>query len=114
MSQPRGWQRGSVPGNLMAGCETLSRFGKLSLDQVMEPAIRHAERGFRVTPYLSSCIEQVAEDLALDPEIPSIFLPNGKPLNDGDLLVQATMDGRFGRSVSAVPSAFMEGRWDKT
>lgn len=87
-----------VPGNLKAWCETLSRFGKLSLDQVIEPAIRHAERGFRVTPYLSSCIEQVAEDLALDPEISSIFLPNGKPLNDGDLLVQAD----YGRTLRAI------------
>ena len=42
----------AAPGNLMAWCETLARFGTFSLADVMEPAIRHASRGFRVTPYL--------------------------------------------------------------
>ncbi|BBK41077.1 gamma-glutamyltransferase [Allostella vacuolata] len=77
-----------VPGNLKAWCETLESFGTLSLKQVMEPAIRHAAKGFVVTPYLSSCIEETAADLALDPHISAMFLPGGKPLDDGVLLVQ--------------------------
>ena len=40
----------AVPGNLMGWCEALSRFGTFSLSDVVEPAIRHASRGFRVTP----------------------------------------------------------------
>lgn len=98
-----------VPGNLKAWCETLERFGTLSLEQVMEPAIRHAERGFRVTPYLSSCIEETAEDLALDPVISSLFLPGGKPLEDGALLVQSD----YGRTLRAIskhgPDHFYSG-----
>jgi gamma-glutamyltranspeptidase / glutathione hydrolase len=78
-----------VPGNLKAWCETLERFGRLGLEQVMEPAIRHAARGFRVTPYLSSCIRETFEDLALDPTIAAMFLPGGKPLAEGTLLVQS-------------------------
>lgn len=54
-----------VPGNLMGWCETLSRFGTFSLADVMEPAIRHASRGFRVTPYLSECVSDCAADMAL-------------------------------------------------
>ena len=77
-----------VPGNLKAWCETLESFGTLTLKQVMEPAIRHAAKGFVVTPYLSSCIEETAADLALDPHISAMFLPGGKPLDDGVLLVQ--------------------------
>ncbi|WP_084462676.1 gamma-glutamyltransferase [Oceanibaculum pacificum] len=78
-----------VPGNLKAWCEALERFGNLTLDQVMEPAIRHAARGFRVTPYLAACIAETAEDLALDETIAAMFLPGGKPLPEGALLVQA-------------------------
>ena len=73
----------AVPGNLMAWCEIAQRFGKLDLPTLMEPAIRHAARGFAVTPYLATCIEETASDLALDPAISAIFLPNGKPLRGG-------------------------------
>ncbi|MBC7136640.1 MAG: gamma-glutamyltransferase, partial [Oceanibaculum nanhaiense] len=78
----------AVPGNLKAWCETLERFGSLPLDTVMEPAIRHAARGFRVTNYLASCIDEISDDLKLDPAIAAIFLPGGKPLAEGALLVQ--------------------------
>jgi gamma-glutamyltranspeptidase/glutathione hydrolase len=33
----------------------------------MQPAIRHATRGFTVTPYLSDCIKDAAPDLVQDP-----------------------------------------------
>ena len=79
----------AVPGNLMAWCEIAERFGKLDLPTLMEPAIRHAARGFEVTPYLATCIEETATDLALDPAISAIFLPNGKPLRAGSRLIQS-------------------------
>jgi gamma-glutamyltranspeptidase / glutathione hydrolase len=79
----------AVPGNLMAWCEIAQRFGKLDLPMLMEPAIRHAARGFEVTPYLATCIEETAPDLALDPAIAAIFLPKGKPLRAGSRLIQS-------------------------
>ena len=36
-----------VPGTLKAWSEAIARFGRLDLGTVMQPAIRHAERGFR-------------------------------------------------------------------
>jgi gamma-glutamyltranspeptidase/glutathione hydrolase len=78
----------AVPGNLKAWCETLDRFGTMSRAEVMEPAIRAAERGFRATPYLVNCIEEAAADLAGDAEIAALFLPGGKPLAPGTLLRQ--------------------------
>jgi gamma-glutamyltranspeptidase/glutathione hydrolase len=78
----------AVPGNLKAWCEAASRFGRLPLPALMEPAIRHAANGFRLSHYLATCIDEIAPDLALDPEIASIFLPGGKPLAAGDLLMQ--------------------------
>src|SRR5690348_10979721 len=46
----------AAPGSLRGWCEALRRFGTFSLADVTEPAIRHAARGFSVTPYLSDCI----------------------------------------------------------
>jgi gamma-glutamyltranspeptidase/glutathione hydrolase len=79
----------AVPGNLKAWSEAASRFGKLPLATLMEPAIRHAARGFVVSPYLATCIADTAFDLINDAEIASLLLPLGKPLQAGDLLVQA-------------------------
>jgi gamma-glutamyltranspeptidase/glutathione hydrolase len=77
----------AVPGNLKGWCEALDRFGTFSRADVMEPAIRHASRGFRVTSYLHDCIGDAAADMALDPEIARLYLPNGKPLAVGARLV---------------------------
>lgn len=79
----------AVPGTLKAWCEAAARFGRLDLPTLMEPAIRHARRGFRLSPYLARCIAETAPDLALDAEIAKMYLPGGKPLAAGDLLVQA-------------------------
>jgi gamma-glutamyltranspeptidase / glutathione hydrolase len=78
----------AVPGALKAWCLTLERYGTLPLADVMEPAIRHAARGFKVTPFLADCIGDTAADLALDAEIARLLLPGGQPLQAGDLLVQ--------------------------
>ncbi|WP_197739400.1 gamma-glutamyltransferase [Methylobacterium sp. P1-11] len=78
----------AVPGNLKAWCEVAERFGRLGLDALLEPAIRHAARGFRITPYLTACIEDTAPDLSLDPPIAGLFLPGGRALSPGSLLVQ--------------------------
>jgi gamma-glutamyltranspeptidase/glutathione hydrolase len=80
----------AVPGNLIAWCETLARFGTFSLDDVMQPAIRFAEQGFRITPYLSECIgDPVAfADMARDPGMAARFHPGGVALKPGDRLVQ--------------------------
>jgi len=76
----------AVPGNLMGWCEALTRFGTFSLGDVMEPAIRHASRGFRVTPYLTECVNDCATDMALDPEIARVYLPGGAPIQAGTRL----------------------------
>jgi len=78
----------AVPGNLLAWCTLLQRHGRLALADVLEPAIRHAARGFAATPYLADCVADCAADLALDPEIAGLYLPGGRPLAAGTRLVQ--------------------------
>ena len=78
-----------VPGTLAAWCEMLARFGTVPLDVAMAPAIRLAERGFRITGYLGECLAEAAADLARFPATARVFLPGGVPLRRGDLLVQS-------------------------
>lgn len=75
-----------VPGTLKAWAESVARFGRLDLETVMQPAIRHAERGFRATPYLVDAVRETAPDLARFPETARTFLPGGAPIKAGDLI----------------------------
>jgi gamma-glutamyltranspeptidase/glutathione hydrolase len=79
----------AVPGALKAWCETLRRFGTMPLADVMQPAIKHAARGFATTPYLSGCIAESASEMLKDKPIAAVFLPDGEPLKPGERVVQA-------------------------
>jgi gamma-glutamyltranspeptidase/glutathione hydrolase len=79
----------AVPGSLKAWCETLRRFGTMSLAEVMQPAIKHAARGYVATPYLHECISDAAREMVKDKAISAIFLPTGEPLKAGERVVQA-------------------------
>ncbi len=75
-----------VPGTLKAWAEAVARFGRLDLETVMQPAIRHAERGFRATPYLVAAVTETAPELARFPDTARTFLPGGAPIKAGDLI----------------------------
>jgi gamma-glutamyltranspeptidase/glutathione hydrolase len=79
----------AVPGSLKAWCETLRRFGTMSLADVMQPAIKHATRGHLATPYLHECISDSATEMLRDKPIAAIYLPKGEPLKAGERVVQA-------------------------
>ncbi len=78
----------ATPLALAGWAEALARFGRFSLADVLQPAIRFAAHGFLTTPYLSECTDEVKADLAKDPEIARLFLPDGTPIRPGTRLVQ--------------------------
>jgi len=88
----------ATPGSLRAWCLALERFGTMSLADVMAPAIRHAARGFAVTPYLSDCIKDAGPDLLKDRLAAALLLPNGTPLKAGERLVQ----GQYAEALTLV------------
>jgi gamma-glutamyltranspeptidase / glutathione hydrolase len=79
----------AVPGSLKAWCETLQRFGTMSLADVLQPAIKHASRGFAATPYLHECISECAHEMRKDKAISAVYLPKGEPLKPGERVLQA-------------------------
>lgn len=99
----------AVPGNLKAWCEMAQNFGRLPFLQLISPAIRHAEEGFVLSPYLATCIEETAPDLTLDDAIAAIFLPGGKPLNAGERLVQKDYARTLRQIAEEGPGALLSG-----
>ena len=73
----------ATSGNLAAWAHALAHYGTFSLADVIEPAIRFAERGFAASDYLCECTQESAVDLANDPAIAASYLPDGEPLKVG-------------------------------
>ncbi|BCB17710.1 cephalosporin acylase I [Bosea sp. ANAM02] len=100
----------AVPGALKGWCEALARFGTLPLADVLQPAIGLAERGFVVTPYLSNCITDNAADLARDPGLAAMLLPDGKSLQPGMRLVQPDYAASLRLIAAEGPEALYGGK----
>lgn len=79
----------AVPGNLRGWCAMHAKHGALPFTDVIAPAIRLAAGGFPVTSYLTANITRHAADMAMDPVIAQIFLPDGAPAQPGHRLVQS-------------------------
>ncbi len=78
----------AVPGALAGWCRALADHGTMALDDVLQPAIRLASRGFKITPYLTDCVTDTAADLARDVGLAALFLPDGAPIAAGAILRQ--------------------------
>ncbi|MSP48963.1 MAG: gamma-glutamyltransferase [Alphaproteobacteria bacterium] len=104
----------AVPGNLKGWCEALERWGTFDLASVMEPAIRHASRGFRVTHFLNECMAQAGPDMAWDPVIAKVFMPGGEPAKAGTLLVQGELAETFRAVAKEGPDLLYGGALGRT
>ncbi|ETW95162.1 MAG: gamma-glutamyltransferase [Candidatus Entotheonella factor] len=104
-----------VPGTLKAWAELVETWGQLDLETVMQPAIRHAERGFRASAYLCELIQDNQADLALDPDgAARIFLPGGEPPRAGDLIRQPELADSLRTIASAGPDVMYGGALGQT
>lgn len=99
----------AVPGLVKGLLETHRAHGKLPLSEIMAPAIRIAENGFQVYPRLAKEIEQRKEVLRIYPSSRALFLPNGKPLRSGELLVQKDLASTLQAILREGERAFYDG-----
>ncbi len=66
----------TVPGALAGWCELLASHGTVPLTRAIAPAVRYAEHGFIVSPYLAQAITESPE-LAAHPAAAAIWYPGG-------------------------------------
>ncbi len=99
----------AVPGALAAWCLALERFGTLPLAEVVAPAIRLAEDGFVVSPYLADCVADCAADLARDAGLAALLLPAGAPIAEGARLRQPDYAGSLRLIAKQGPAALYAG-----
>lgn len=76
----------AVPGMVHGTVTFHAAHGRLSLQKVLEPAIRYAEEGFEIGPAIAGVITDSFEFLDRDPASAAIFLIDGLPPSPGDVL----------------------------
>lgn len=90
-----------VPGLVKGVVEMHKKYGKLSLKTVIKPAINLAEKGFKIYPYLAKAIDYRKNILGKYEASKKIFFKNGKPLKEGDWLIQKDL-GKTLRAIDVI------------
>ncbi len=98
----RGMLSPSVPGAVAAMETALARWGsgRFTLQRLLDPAIRYAEEGAPVARKVAEWIREAQPVLAQFPSSSAIFLPQGHPLAEGDILIQRDLAASL-RAVAA-------------
>ena len=100
-----------VPGTV-AGLALAHRkygSGKLSLADLIAPAIRLARQGFPVEDDIADSLPQAATRLARWPSSAEIFLNGGEPRHAGDRLLQGDLADTLQAIAKNGPAAFYQG-----
>lgn len=105
----QGYQASGVPGTPAGLCLAQRMYGRLSLQEVIQPAIDLAERGFQVSDHLSDSLKGSACLLELFPESRRVYLNGGRYFEPGERLIQTDL----ARSLRAIrdqgPDGFYQG-----
>lgn len=99
----------AVPGAVKGLLEAHERFGVLSREEVMAPAIRLAREGFPVSPLLARTIADDSIKLTRPGRAQEIFWPDMRPLRAGELLVQPELAATLERISHQGARGFYEG-----
>ncbi|MBY0122988.1 gamma-glutamyltransferase [Bacillus sp. S/N-304-OC-R1] len=97
-----------VPGTLKGLEKALEKWGTRPMEQLIHPAITLAEKGFPIDSVLAEAIEENKEMLSRT-AAKNVFLPKGKPLREGDTLVQKDLAKSFKLIRSKGTDAFYKG-----
>jgi gamma-glutamyltranspeptidase/glutathione hydrolase len=75
----------SVPGCVDGWFELNKKFGKLSMSEILAPAIRYAREGFPVSEVIAFYWQSNARSLQKYPGFADIFMPGGKTPAKGEI-----------------------------
>ena len=93
----------TVPGVVEGWSELLSKYGTLPMAKAVAPALEYAKNGYAVSEIISGQWQASEKKLAADPATAATFLPNGHPLQPGEIFANphlaATLEaiGKGGR-----------------
>lgn len=75
----------TVPGAVDGWFELHGKFGKVPMDDILEPAIKYAQEGFPVTELIAYYLERSGRFLSKYPNFEETYMPNGKMPAKGEI-----------------------------
>jgi len=99
----------SVPGAVDGWFELHTRFGRLPMAVLLEPAIARAEQGFALTPVIAKLWQQ---DIALRTAFPGnreLYMPGGKAPAAGDIFRNPALADSYRRLAAGGREIFYKG-----
>ena len=100
---------GGLPGAVDAWYTLLDRWGTMSFEQVLQPAIDLAENGFPLSEYGASYIAGSKKILKY-PTTVKIYLPNGRPPKAGEILKNPDLARTLKKLIEAEKANQSKGR----
>ncbi|REF26256.1 gamma-glutamyltransferase 1 [Xenorhabdus cabanillasii] len=106
-----GYKAIGVPGTVMGLDTALQKYGTLTREQVMAPAIKLAREGYILTRGDTDIMDTTVKRFTQDPEAARIFLrKDGTPFQPGDKLVQTDLANTLEMIAKQGPDAFYHGK----
>ncbi|WP_315835319.1 gamma-glutamyltransferase family protein [Bradyrhizobium prioriisuperbiae] len=99
----------TVPGAVDAWCRLHRDYGKLPLQEVLEPAATIAEHGYVIAPRVAFDIKAQSARLARHAGAAALFLPDGEPLKAGDRHAQPRLAATLRKIGKHGRGAFYDG-----
>ena len=100
---------GGLPGVVNAWYVLLDRWGTMSLEQVLQPAIELAENGFPLSERLAIILAE-ADKIRKYPTTVKIYLPDGRPPKAGEIFKNPDLAGTLKKLVEAEVENKANGR----
>jgi gamma-glutamyltranspeptidase/glutathione hydrolase len=102
----------TLPGTIDAWALALEHYGRLSLAEVLEPAIEYADQGFPMYRYMSLLLQspEITRQFEYFPQGAAYFRPNGRAPQPGERFVQKDLAAVLQRLVQAEAGARRQGR----
>lgn len=96
-----------VPGTFAGLTIALEKYGTLTLEDVLTPAIELAENGFPISPIQVKWLKQFEDFYSKWPDSKRIFMPQGRVMKVGEILVQHDL----AKMMKSLVAAEQENRW---
>ena len=99
----------SVPGAVDGWYELHGRYGKLSMDKILQPAIDYAENGFPVSELIAYYLGRSVPFLSKYDGFAEVFAPNGSAPKKGEIFKNPALANTFKKLVKGGRDEFYKG-----
>ena len=107
-----GYLAGGIPGTVAGMWEAHQKFGSMPWEDLLKPAIKLAQAGFKVSPFMADSINRAHSSMKDYPSTVKIFFPEF-PLKPNHILVQKDLAATLKRIAQNGKDGFYKGKTAK-